>query len=74
MKKRDAEAKKPPILNKTANITGPKDEWPNFYKGRSYIRDDSNKTEEEEEDDDTGENNEQDRDDSGETEADRLQR
>jgi hypothetical protein len=34
------------------NETKPKDEWPNFYKGRSYIRDDTNKTEEEEEEDD----------------------
>lgn len=44
--------KKPTILNNTLNVTAPKEDWPNFYKGRSYIRDDTNKTEEEEEEDD----------------------
>jgi hypothetical protein len=44
--------KPPKIANQTINETKVVDEWPNFYKGRSYIRDETNKTEEEEEEDD----------------------
>lgn len=51
-KKREKEKKQPKPANITANVTAPKEDWPNFYKGRSYIRDDTNKTDEEEEEDD----------------------
>ena len=51
-------------------MTKQPEQWPNFFKGRSYIKDDTNKTDPEEEEDD--EDQKPDSDENGETEVEKM--